>query len=432
MVDVRLGRAPATYRLEHRRRLPTVPNTWVPTDAGRAIWLGPDEWLLTSTAEAPEELEARVRAAVVPLGGSAADVSAQRITLRLTGERVRDVLAKGCAIDLHPRVFGRGRSAQTTLGLAGVVLLALTDAGDDYLVLVRSSFAGYLADWLLDAALEFTAAALNGCYPTLHGAGFRRAVAGLRYVEPQITARIARSKPRTCSTGEVFGTVGLPGGDGAQQRHVLGDDVHVHGRQPVEEHAVDPRRQVVVADQDVLEVRVVRGPVDRPVHAEVPPHQLGSVGPHDVQRLDPGRELVEFGPRRARGALGGPPRGQGFELDADLRDVREVGDVHAGREGPAPGVRDHQPVDLQPLQRLAHRRAAHAERLRQLVVVDRLAGLDVQHDQLVPDGEIRPVRQGHRSRVQLRWGQRSHLDRKGCWTRSLASVSVTDIHYLSY
>ena len=84
------------------------------------------------------------------------NVSAQRIALRLTGERVRDVLAKGCAIDLHPRVFGRGRSAQTRLGLAGVVLLALTDTGDDYLVLVRSSFAGYLADWLLDAALEFT------------------------------------------------------------------------------------------------------------------------------------------------------------------------------------------------------------------------------------------------------------------------------------
>ena len=43
-----------------------------------------------------------------------------------------------------------------TLGEAGVVLLALSDRGDDYVVLVRSSFAGYLADWLLDAALEFT------------------------------------------------------------------------------------------------------------------------------------------------------------------------------------------------------------------------------------------------------------------------------------
>ena len=156
MVDVRLGTVGPEAAAALGVTLPTAPNTWVPTDAGRAVWLGPDEWLLTSTTEAPEELEARVRDAVLPLGGTAADVSAQRIGLRLTGARVRDVLATGCSIDLHPRVFGRGSSAQTTLGQAGVVLLALSDAGDEYLVLVRSSFAGYLADWLLDAALEFT------------------------------------------------------------------------------------------------------------------------------------------------------------------------------------------------------------------------------------------------------------------------------------
>jgi sarcosine oxidase, subunit gamma len=156
MVDVRLGTVGAEASAVLGVDLPTAPNTWVPTGTGRAVWLGPDEWLLTSTTEAPEELEARVRAAVLPLGGSATDVSAQRIGLRLTGARVRDVLAKGCSIDLHPRVFGRGSSAQTTLGQAGVVLLALSDAGDDFVVLVRSSFAGYLADWLLDAVLEFT------------------------------------------------------------------------------------------------------------------------------------------------------------------------------------------------------------------------------------------------------------------------------------
>src|SRR5215471_16887661 len=148
MVDIRLG-AEAAARLDID--LPAVPNTWVPVGAGRAVWLGPDEWLLTSTTETPDELEALVRAVVLPLGGAAADVSAQRIGLRLTGPRVRDVLAKGCSIDLHPRVFSFGSSAQTTLGQVGVVLLALSGSGDDYLVLVRSSFAGYLAGWLLDA-----------------------------------------------------------------------------------------------------------------------------------------------------------------------------------------------------------------------------------------------------------------------------------------
>ena len=157
LVDVRLGTPDAEASARLGVRLPTTPNTWVPTDGGRAVWLGPDEWLLTSATDAPEKLEARVRAAVAPLGGSATDVSAQRIALRLRGTRVRDVLVKGCSIDLHPRVFGRGSSAQSTIGLAGVVLLALSDGGDDYVVLVRSSFAGYLADWLLDAALEFTA-----------------------------------------------------------------------------------------------------------------------------------------------------------------------------------------------------------------------------------------------------------------------------------
>jgi sarcosine oxidase subunit gamma len=88
-------------------------------------------------------------------GGAAVDVSAQRTTVRLRGARARDVLAKGCSLDLHPTVFGRGAAAQTLLGLAVVVLLPLSDNGTDYQILVRSSFAGYLAGWLLDAAEEF-------------------------------------------------------------------------------------------------------------------------------------------------------------------------------------------------------------------------------------------------------------------------------------
>jgi sarcosine oxidase subunit gamma len=63
------------------------------------------------------------------------------------------LLAHGCALDLRPRVFGPGRCAQTLLARAGVVLMARD--GDEFLVFVRSSFAGYLAAWLLDAAAEY-------------------------------------------------------------------------------------------------------------------------------------------------------------------------------------------------------------------------------------------------------------------------------------
>ena len=150
-VDPDGSRGPAV----HGTPLPTVPNTWAPTADGWLVWLGPDEWLLTSTGSSPETLEEELREDLHPAGGTAVDVSAQRIVVRISGPRARDVLAKGWSIDLHPRVFGPGSSAQTTLGQTGVVLLALGE--DDFAVLVRASFAGYLATWLLDASLEYAA-----------------------------------------------------------------------------------------------------------------------------------------------------------------------------------------------------------------------------------------------------------------------------------
>jgi sarcosine oxidase, subunit gamma len=135
--------------------LPNTPSTWADGDTARVIWLGPDEWLVANPFISPEDLEAGLRAAVSN-AGAVINVSAQRTTLRLRGAHVRDVLATGCAIDLHPRAFPAGSAAQTVLGQAGVVLLALDDTATHYQLLVRSSFARYLAAWLVDAAIEYT------------------------------------------------------------------------------------------------------------------------------------------------------------------------------------------------------------------------------------------------------------------------------------
>jgi sarcosine oxidase subunit gamma len=110
---------------------------------------------VTDTALTGPELEARLRAAVTPHGGAAVDVSGQRTNLRLRGSHSRDVLAKGCALELHPRVFGAGAAAESMIGRAGVILLAVDGRGGDYRILVCPSFARYLADWLLDAVAEY-------------------------------------------------------------------------------------------------------------------------------------------------------------------------------------------------------------------------------------------------------------------------------------
>jgi sarcosine oxidase, subunit gamma len=157
MADLRIdpaGPAAAAVAEHLGVALPTTPSTYAESETATVIWLGPDEWLITNPFRTPKELETGLRQAVGP-DGTVVEVSAQRTTLRLRGEHVRGLLAGGCSLDLHPRVFARGAAAQTLLGQAGVVLLALDDTGTHYEVLVRSSFAGYLTRWLLDAATEY-------------------------------------------------------------------------------------------------------------------------------------------------------------------------------------------------------------------------------------------------------------------------------------
>jgi len=136
-------------------QLPLEPNTVVRAGELTALWLGPDEWLVVGPPGSQADLEARVREAAGDEPVSVTDVSAQRTTLLVAGPRARDLLAHGCSLDLHPRAFGAGRCAQTTLGRTQVVLVARDEPRAGFWVLVRSSFAGYLADWLLDAATEY-------------------------------------------------------------------------------------------------------------------------------------------------------------------------------------------------------------------------------------------------------------------------------------
>ena len=83
-----------------------------------------------------------------------ADVSGGQIVLQLSGPKVRDVLAKGCTLDFHPRSFKPGQCAQSGLAKAPM-LVAMTDDQPSYSIVVRRSFADYAALWLDHAAAEF-------------------------------------------------------------------------------------------------------------------------------------------------------------------------------------------------------------------------------------------------------------------------------------
>jgi len=126
--------AQVTVRGEPQPGFPTEPNT----SAGDILWLGPDEWLVVGGREED-----------YPDAAAAVDVSANRACFELAGDDVEDVLAQGCALDLHPSVFAPGRCAQTLLAKAQVILHR-TD-GETFRVFVRPSFAPYLRAWIEDA-----------------------------------------------------------------------------------------------------------------------------------------------------------------------------------------------------------------------------------------------------------------------------------------
>ena len=134
--------------------LPIIANTVTDVQGSTMYWLGPDEWLIVTPGERRAAIESDLRKALASVRVAVTDVSGGQTVLQLHGSRVRDVLAKGCSIDLHPRAFSIGRCAQSHLAKAPV-LIGQIENQPYFEIIVRRSFADYLWSWLATAAAEY-------------------------------------------------------------------------------------------------------------------------------------------------------------------------------------------------------------------------------------------------------------------------------------
>ncbi|MFJ7071696.1 sarcosine oxidase subunit gamma [Streptomyces sp. NPDC098781] len=156
MLNLRVAPGTETAaRVERALGVPLPPRCGrtATSSAHSVLWLGPDEWLVVSRTDETTVAPA-LRAALGVAPGSVVDVSANRTTLELGGPAARQVLEKGCPLDLHPRSFGPGTAVSTTVGPVAVLLWQIDDT-PAYRLLPRSSFADYLARWLIDAMGEY-------------------------------------------------------------------------------------------------------------------------------------------------------------------------------------------------------------------------------------------------------------------------------------
>ena len=132
--------------------LPTTPCSWNQAWEARAYWLGPDEWLLILPDGDQSRVEQQLREAA---GGrvSVVDVSGGFIHVNLAGEDAGRVLQKSSPYDFHPRNFPPGRCVQTVFAKASALVAANADGSFD--LVIRRSYADYLARWIAEAAAEY-------------------------------------------------------------------------------------------------------------------------------------------------------------------------------------------------------------------------------------------------------------------------------------
>lgn len=139
--------------------LPTEPNRVVRGGEVRALWLGPSEWLLVGPAGREGDLARSLRASLAGQHAAVTDVSEARTCILVGGPKARELMAKGCSLDLHPRAFGPGRCAQS--GLVGVnIILEQIDERPTFEIAVLNSFADHLWRWLERASTGYKTAIL--------------------------------------------------------------------------------------------------------------------------------------------------------------------------------------------------------------------------------------------------------------------------------
>jgi sarcosine oxidase subunit gamma len=115
--------------------------------------IGVGKWLATAEGSAAVDYVSKLREHLMALA-SIADQSDGRVVLRLSGERVCEVLAKGIPLDLHPRKFKVDDIASTMISQMGVQIQQLDDRPTFQLMAFRS-LASSLLSWLTKSAAQF-------------------------------------------------------------------------------------------------------------------------------------------------------------------------------------------------------------------------------------------------------------------------------------
>jgi sarcosine oxidase subunit gamma len=134
-----------------------IADVALPTQAGRcvgddpaALWMSPEGWLLTSKSVTGPGLQAIAQKACNDFSAAAIDVSDALVAIELHGPRSRELLARGCGLDLSTRALGVGQCVRTRLAQLAVIVRPMAE--DIVELIVDRGPAAWLCGWIEDAA----------------------------------------------------------------------------------------------------------------------------------------------------------------------------------------------------------------------------------------------------------------------------------------
>jgi len=121
---------------------------------GKLIFLplAPGQWMAISH-ETPAPNLSDLHKKIDKLGYASLQTDA-RICIRVSGPKARELMSRGCRLDLHPDVVSAGFCAQTPMAQVGVLLHQVDDA-PTYDLYVYSGFARSFWHWLETTAAQF-------------------------------------------------------------------------------------------------------------------------------------------------------------------------------------------------------------------------------------------------------------------------------------
>ena len=157
-VEITEVRARAVVRLCSWGETLPPASVLVPPGLGGRVRLlapAPREWWAVSDLIDGPSLQNRLRGHVDGQSIAAVDLSSGLKVVRVEGPAARDLLSKGCGLDLHPNGFPAGRTARTRFAQLSATLDCV-DPTPRFDLYVARSYLRWLKSWLLDGAVEFS------------------------------------------------------------------------------------------------------------------------------------------------------------------------------------------------------------------------------------------------------------------------------------